>query len=344
VARPRRGEEEPSPEAAPREIRMEALVGHDRQVRFFAKALGKGVLPQVLLFTGPQGIGKATAARMAAAALLCEAPGPFACGHCGPCRKVARAIHPDLREVGLETSEESGKSRTQIVLPQVRSRVLEPLALPPYEGRRLVFILDPADALNENAQNALLKALEEPPAYAHFFLVTANPGSLLPTVRSRCHEVAFAPLEPGEMRAFCERNGIEADEAALAVAGGAPGRLEEARSPKGKARREALLRLLADGLSLPLCAELFPLLETLAKENPREVVALAGSLVRDARRVAEDLPPLRHADLGPRLSQAAARRGREGLETLAGRLLEAPAHLSRNVNPRLLLERLFLVP
>lgn len=344
MARPKRGGEELPPETVVREIRMAALVGHPRQVGFFAKALRKGVLPQVLLLTGPPGIGKATAARMAAAALLCESPDPFACGRCGPCRKTARALHPDFREVGLEASEESGKLRTQIVLPQVRSQVLEPLALPPYEGRRLVFLVDPADALNESAQNALLKALEEPPAYAQFFFVASNPGSLLPTVRSRCHEVAFSPLDPGEMLAYCERNGIEADEAALAVAGGAPGHLEEARSPRGKARREALLRLLADGLSLSLYAELSPLVETLAKESPREIVALAGSLVRDARRVAENLPPLRHGDLGPRLSQAAARRGREGLEVLAGRLLEAPAHLNRNVNPRLLLERLFFVP
>lgn len=344
MARPKRGGEDFSPEAVSREIRMEALVGHPRQVRFFAKALKKGALPQVLLFTGPQSIGKATAARMTAAALLCERPAPFACGFCGPCRKTARSLHPDFREVGLETNEATGKPRTQIVLDQVRSRILEALALPPYEGKRLVFLLDPADALNENAQNALLKALEEPPAYAQFFLVASNPGSLLPTVRSRCHEVAFAPLEPAQMRVYCERNGIAADEAALAVAGGAPGRLEEAGSPRGKARREALLRLLADGLSLPRCAELFPLLETLAKENPREVAALAGSLVRDARRVAENLPPLRHGDLGPQLSQAAARRGREGLEALADKLAEAPAHLSRNVNPRLLLERLFFVP
>lgn len=340
----RKREEEPAAEAVPRVIGMEALVGHERQVRFFARALEKGVLPQVLLFTGPEGVGKATAARMTAAALLCDAPSPFACGRCGPCRKVARGIHPDLREVGLEVNEETGKPRTQIVLPQVRAAVLQPLALPPYEGKRLVFLVDPAEALNENAQNALLKVLEEPPSYAQFFLVASNAGSLLPTVRSRCHEVAFAPLEPQEMRDYCLRNGVEADEAALAVAGGAPGRLEEARSPRGRARREALLRLLAEGLSLPLYPEMAGLLESLAKENPRDVVALAGSLVRDARRVAEDLPPLRHGDLGFRLSQAASRRGRDGLETLAGRLLEAPAHLARNVNPRLLLERLFLVP
>ncbi|MEW6758011.1 MAG: DNA polymerase III subunit delta' C-terminal domain-containing protein, partial [Acidobacteriota bacterium] len=325
--------------------RYEDLVGQTAALRFLRKALRKGVLPQVLLFSGPRGIGKATAAVMTAAGLLCEKENQGPCGECLPCRKVSRGIHPDVREVGLELVEETGKTRTQIVLEQVRTQVLQPLALPPYEGRRLVLLLDPAEALNVNSQNALLKSLEEPPPYAQFILIASNVSSLLPTVRSRCHEVVFSSLTPDEMRAYCKRTGLEGvGEPALAAAGGSPGQLLALGGGEGAARREALLRLLAEGLSLTSYTSLFPLLGDLAKDDPREVVSMALGLVRDAQRISSGGEPLRHRDVVEHLSSALAARGAAGLDEVAERLAQAPSQLARNANPRLLLERLFLVP
>ncbi|MEW5764017.1 MAG: ATP-binding protein [Acidobacteriota bacterium] len=345
MARKRERQEEPQVVRRNLEVRFEGLVGQAAALRFLRKALQKGVLPQVLLFSGPRGVGKATAAMMTAAGLLCEKGNQGPCGECLPCRKVSRGIHPDVREVGLELVEGSGKARTQIVVEQVRTQVLQPLALPPYEGRRLVFLIDPAEALNANAQNALLRSLEEPPSYAQFFLIASNLSSLLPTVRSRCHEVVFSSLDPGEMRAFCERAGLEGiEEPALAAAGGSPGQLLALQGGEGAARREVVLRLLSEGLNLSSYPSLHPILETLAKENPREVVSMAVGLVRDAARIASGGEPLRHRDVAAHLRAAVAARGAAGLDELAERLAQAPAQLAHNVNPRLLLDRLFLVP
>ncbi len=345
MARKREREEEPQAGTRSLPVRFEDLVGQTAALRFLRKALKKGVLPQVLLFSGPRGIGKATAAVMTAAGLLCEKGNQGPCGECLPCRKVSRGIHPDVREVGLELVEDTGKTRTQIVLDQVRSQVLQPLALPPYEGKRLLILIDPAEALNVNSQNALLKSLEEPPSYAQFILVASSVSSLLPTVRSRCHEVVFSSLTPGEMRTFCERAGLEEiEEPTLAAAGGSPGQLLALRGGEGAARREALLRLLAEGLSLASYTSLVPLLGDLAKEDPREVVSMALGLVRDAQRISSGGEPLRHRDVADPLGSALAARGAAGLDVVAERLAQAPSQLAHNVNPRLLLERLFLVP
>ncbi len=343
----RKRERVEAPQAATRSlpVRFEELVGQTAALRFLRKALKKGVLPQVLLFCGPRGIGKATAGVMTAAGLLCEKGNQGPCGECLPCRKVSRGIHPDVREVGLEVLEEKGKARTQIVLDQVRTQVLQPLAMPPYEGKRLVFLIDPAEALNVKCQNALLKALEEPPSFAQFILIASNVSNLLPTVRSRCHEVVFSSLTPAEMRAFCERAGLEGiGEPALAAAGGSPGQLLALRGGVGAARREAILRLLTEGLSLASYTSLVPLLGVLAKEDPREVVSMAAGLVRDALRISSGGEPLRHRDVEGDLRAALAARGTAGLDEVAERLAQAPSQLARNVNPRLLLERLFLVP
>ncbi|MGC8722251.1 MAG: ATP-binding protein [Acidobacteriota bacterium] len=342
----RKSSPEPTPPAeADYPVCFDELLGHAAQVRFLVKALGRGVLPQTLLFTGPKGIGKATLARMVAAALQCDAPVHGACGHCGPCRKVRRGIHPDVRWVGLETRD-GGAKRTQIVVDQIREQVLAPLSLPPYEGRRLVILIDPADALNPNAQNALLKSLEEPPAFGQFILVTSNPAALLPTVRSRSHALTLGPLPPGDMIPLLDRLSVPpADRpSALAFACGAPGRLLSAGPGWKDDRRDLLLRLLEEGLDASVYPDLAPLLERLAKEDAGEVCALAAGLIRDALRVAHGRSALVNADAGQPLARAARRRGVNGLQRVAERLAEAPQHLARNVNPRLLLERLFLVP
>jgi DNA polymerase-3 subunit delta' len=327
-------------------VRFSELLGHGAQVRFLTRAIARGVLPQTILFTGPEGVGKATLARMAAAALECEDPTSGACGSCGACRKAARAIHPDLRVVKPEGLTESGKERAQIRIEQVREGILAPLALPPYEGKRLVFLIDPAEALNENAQNSLLKSLEEPPPYVQFFLVSANPAGLLPTVRSRCHEIPLGPVDEDSMRKAAARAGIPEGERGLALgsAAGAPGRLLAFDRRGSELRRGTLLALLGDGLDLAASPGLIPAVEKLAKENPREVVSLATGLLRDALRAGRGAAPRLHGDVTETLREAAANRGPENLQRMADRLADAPAQLARNVNPRLLLEWVFLVP
>lgn len=326
-------------------IRFEELVGHGAQVHFIGRSLERGVLPQSLLLTGPGAVGKHTLARMIGAALECESPGPGACGACGPCRKAARMIHPDLREITFGLTD-SGTLRKELVVDQVRDDVLEPMSLPPYEGKKLVFIIDPADALNVNAQNALLKSLEEPPSYVQFLLVTSNPAGLLPTIRSRCQDMALQPVPGDEMEKALLTRGVPDDERelALAMAGGCPGLLEAYKNEALLAFRSEIVALAEKGLDASAFPDLNPALEALAKEPPRAVVGLALSLTRDAIRVGLGLEPRIHRDQKAAFASACKARGLGGLQRLADRLAEAPSQLNRNINPRLLLDRLFLVP
>jgi DNA polymerase III subunit delta' len=169
------------------------ITGHRRLLDLLGRSVRRGTLPPSLIFAGPAGGGKRTTAIALAQALNCLQPQSLssgsadACGRCSACRRIARGVHPDVFAI------EPGDSGS-IKIDQVRD-VIERTGYRPFEGRRRVVIIDEADALVAAAQNALLKTLEEPPGSSIFVLVTARPDSLLPTVRSRCVRLWFAPRQ-----------------------------------------------------------------------------------------------------------------------------------------------------
>ena len=134
-------------------------------------------------------------ARELAAAALCITGGA-ACGMCRSCRKVREDIHPDVIYIRREP-DDKGRLRKNIVVDQVRWLVSDALVLP-HEAERKVYIIDEADKMNPEAQNAALKLLEEPPEHVRILLCAANPALLLPTVRSRCVEITVAGERGGE--------------------------------------------------------------------------------------------------------------------------------------------------
>ncbi len=138
------------------------------------------------LLSGPEGSGKRTLARLLTAALLCRSEGAKPCGICNQCRKALNNQHPDL--ITVDDTEHKN-----IPVKLVRS-AREDLFIRPNEGNRKIYYVPKAQNLNLEGQNALLKVLEEPPAYGVFLLLTDNPDKLLPTVRSRCVELKLQPL------------------------------------------------------------------------------------------------------------------------------------------------------
>ena len=143
-------------------------------------------LSHAYLITGGGGDSRAAFAGRLAAAYLCEGDTP-PCGRCRACRKVGKGSHPDLSRTAPPPD------KAEITVEQIRSLRADAYVRP-NEGRRKVYVIDPADAMNPAAQNALLKVLEEGPAYAAFLLVSDRPGKLLDTVRSRC-ELLSLPRE-----------------------------------------------------------------------------------------------------------------------------------------------------
>ncbi|MGB0712267.1 MAG: DNA polymerase III subunit delta' [Gammaproteobacteria bacterium] len=213
----------------------------------------EGRLAHALLFTGPSGVGKRHCAQAFIAADLCRQPGPTgeACGECPSCQQLAVGSHPDVRRV------EPPEDKTVITVDQVRS-MIDFINLSGQYGERRFALIDPADSMNENASNALLKTLEEPGSGSVLILVTSTAGALLPTLRSRCQQWRF-PVPPNADALSWLADSVKPaadDELArrLAIAGGAPlmaaafddemltlrGRLAEAWLMVGEGRRDPI--------------------------------------------------------------------------------------------------------
>ena len=197
------------------------ILGQERVISHLRTAREKGRLSHAYLFLGPEGVGRASTARALAAALNCLTPREDgdACGACASCRRLAAGTHPDFLVIE-PTPEALQKQRPQIKIGQIREFCRVTNYPPLGDGWRVVLI-KPAEAMNEEAANALLKTLEEPPE-RHLLVLTAQAeADLLPTIVSRCHKLAFAPLPAALVaRELEERRGL------ARAPGPAPGRPE----------------------------------------------------------------------------------------------------------------------
>jgi len=349
-----------------------SLIGQDRARGALRSALARATLHHAYLFGGPAGVGKATLARLVAQAANCEG-GPLLappegevgtgggkpaardpCERCGPCRKIARGTHPDVLLVSEERvmaragryEPKAGRTPSRdIVVDQVRDLIDGALALKRFEGRWRFVILDPADAMNVQAQNALLKTLEEPPEQTTLVLVSAKPELLLPTVRSRCAQVAFAPLDPAVVAERLRAEGRSAEEARLAasLSGGSLG-WALAQDPRTLAAREAAVA--AAALLDPDDAAswiAFARDRGEDRESARECLELLEVYLRDVL-VAQAGSPVGLAleDLAPRSRAAAAALApEEVLRRLEG-VRAASAALKQNAAPVLALEHMLI--
>lgn len=199
------------------------IVGHDWTVQLLSAAIKNGRIGHAYLITGPQQIGKTTLARTFAQALNCEEPiANRPCGQCRSCRLIAEDRHPDVH---LLLPEISGRGKPVVKVDQIR--VLQrQLQLSTLEGRYRIAILKQFDAANQNAANAFLKTLEEPPPSVILLLTAANADSLLPTISSRCRTINLRPLDSGTIeQSLMTQWGVPPDEALLLahLADGRPG-------------------------------------------------------------------------------------------------------------------------
>jgi DNA polymerase III delta' subunit len=225
-----------------------ATRGHPAAQRLVERAIVGGRPPHALLLVGPEGVGKTTLALDLAAGLLClaEDPGARPCRQCAACRKVAHGNHPDLHRLAPEGAGQ------QIRIGQVQQLAAD-LALLPLEGRYRVGVLEKAHRLNEDAQNALLKTLEEPPAAVVLVLAADDSSALLPTIVSRCARVRLGPVAPEVVSELLVERGVTdaMRGAALArLAAGRPGAaLALGSQPDAVLAQGRIARLLIDLLS-----------------------------------------------------------------------------------------------
>jgi DNA polymerase-3 subunit delta' len=321
------------------------ILGQDRALSHLRLACSARRLSQAYCFFGPPGVGKRATALALAQAVNClastaQAPGTAAdaCGTCAACRKVAAGLHPDVTEV-----RPAGK--TVIGIDQVRE-VTARAALRAYEGRTKVFILDPAELMQEPAANALLKTLEEPTGATLFILVTGTPSALLPTILSRCQGVRFDPLGEGPLRDILVRRGRtpEAAAAAAALAGGSAERALALEVEEDRAARDRIVQEVWGGLG-----SLVSVLER-AEELARDRAKLEASLeilvtfTRDlaVAKVGGPTAALVHTDRRAEVTRLAAGCSVGAILATYEAQVEARRALAKNANPRFTAERMLL--
>ncbi|HET6922392.1 MAG TPA: DNA polymerase III subunit delta' [Anaeromyxobacteraceae bacterium] len=354
------------------------IIGQERALDSLRGALGRGALHHAYLFAGPEGVGKGTAARLLAQAANCEraggqgTPAPVdPCGECLPCRKIARGVHPDVVAVAEERAmaragtwePRSGRAPSRdIVVDQIRDLVDRRLSLRRLEARRRFVILDPADAMNPQAQNALLKTLEEPPDDTTLVLVAAEADALLPTVRSRCLRVPFRPLPAALVEARLRAAG-HAPEAARLAATLSGGSLGKALALEGEALaglRQALEQAAAldpddaRGWIAFASGTVHPLAGSGAggafkergkdREAARETCELLLVWLRDvlARAVAGDRAEPALGDLAAGAAAATSRLSPREVLRRIERVRQALRALRQNASPALALERMLI--
>lgn len=237
--------------------------------------------PHGLLFKGTKGIGKLDLAMSFAQSLLCEHPDDsgFACGLCPSCHWFEQGSHPDFRLLQPEAlsldGEESDDSKSvsgkkpskQISVDQVRG-LADFFGMSAHQGGRRVVVIHPAEAMNTNAANALLKNLEEPPQGLLFILVSHKPQQLLPTILSRCLSFALPAPDAASAEHWLAQQGVKNPAGVLAASGFAPLQAVQLDEQLGSEEHDKLLRAVRQ----PAALDVFALAEALQKTEQVLVV------------------------------------------------------------------------
>jgi DNA polymerase III subunit delta' len=314
------------------------LTGHAKPLESLRAALANGRLHHAYLFVGPEGVGKHTIARALAQAVHCaELTGDY-CGRCVNCASIIDGNHPDVRFI------QPLPGKKEISIQQVRELERE-LRFRSFTGKRKIAIVDPAVSMNVAAQNALLKTLEEPPDHSLIVLITPNGGGLLPTLRSRCLRLAFAPLPRAEVAGFLQaKQSVKPDDAEVLAAmsmgsiGAAVNLDQQALFEKRSIWAGMLSALKAQDYQGAMAAA-----ETLAasRDETLEFLGWAQSWYRDLliHGVSHKRDELVNLDMVVQIEEQSARGSATRALAALARIDSATAGIQRNLNRRMVLEK-----
>ena len=314
------------------------IIGHSKQLRTLRAGLSNQRLHHAYLFLGPDGVGKRTIAGALAQAIHCSEQNGDYCGRCVNCASIIDRNHADVRFIGPLPDKK------EISIQQIRELERD-LRYRSFGGKRKIAIIDPVVSMNVAAQNALLKTLEEPPANSLLILIAPNAGGLLPTVRSRCLRLSFAPLPRADVAAFLQsQHLVKVGDAeflaamALGSIGAALSLDQEALIERRKRWSGVLGGLKSGDYQAALVAA-----ETLgaSRDDTLEFLKWAESWYRDlliynAMSTADELVNLDMlAQIEERSAECSPVRA---LAAMAG-ISEAGAGIQRNLNRRMVLEK-----
>ena len=337
---------------------FDALLDQERPVRLLKAALASGNLPHAYLFTGPEGVGKKSAAQSMAMALNCRGRSEKQsgrsrdveaadteqtvyptdpCGGCRACRKIASASHPDVYRLSPAGS--------YLKVDQIREMGRR-LSLKSHEAKVRVAIIEAAHTLNPEAGNTLLKVLEEPPENTLFILLARQASELLPTIVSRCRHIRFNPISAESLAAHLKANyaipAAEADVIAR-MSGGSLTRAAAMTEKDWIAHRRWLIAVLSELDAQPVNYHL-AFAEALARDTERLPTALEimKSWFRDLAVCNHRPDHLINQDLSNTMAELRKHYPHQRLLAIS-RAIEMAAHrIENNANARLALDQLVI--
>lgn len=321
---------------------LKDIIGHEQTIAHLQNAVLSNKVSHAYLIQGDTGSGKRMMADAFAMTLQCEAGGTDACGQCHSCRQAAGRNHPDIIYITHEKPNSIG-------VDEIREQLVNDIAIKPYNGKYKIYIVAEADKMTVQAQNALLKTLEEPPAYAVILLLTVNASILLETIRSRCVLLNLKPVQSQQVKQYLmehlEIPDYQAD-ICVAFAQGSVGRaMSLASSEEFHAIKALALQILCNAKEMDI-NEMIHIVKNVVpyKLAVRDFLDLMGVWFRDVLyfKATRDVDGIVFRDQLKGIRSNASTSSYEGLEEILQALQKAKVRLDANVNFELTMELLFL--
>ena len=321
---------------------FEEILGNEMVKDHFKKAIANHKISHAYILTGEAGMGRKSIANAFAMTLLCEKGGSEPCMICHSCKQVMSGNHPDLIYV---THEKPGS----IGVDDVREQINDTIMIRPYSSYYKIYIVDEAEKMNQQAQNALLKTIEEPPAYAVILLLTTNADSFLPTILSRCITLNLKVVKEDVIKAYLMKTyhipDYQADVCAAFSQGNVGKAIQLASSEEFGELKASVLQLMKRLEDIDLY-EMTAAVKQIAeyKLTVNDYFDLMMIWFRDVlyMKATNDVNGLIFKDEVYDIKKQAAKRSYQGIETIIRALETAKVRISANVNFDLVIELLLL--
>mgnify|MGYP000561756725 FL=1 len=318
------------------------VVGHKDILKYISSAVENNRVSHAYILNGERGSGKRMLANLFATTLLCESGNSEPCGKCHSCRQAESGNHPDIIRVTHEKPN-------SISVDDIRTQVNNTVDIKPYQGPYKVYIIPQADLMTPQAQNAILKTIEEPPAYAVFLLLTENAEMLLPTINSRCVMLKLRNIKDTLIRKYLMENleipDYKADMCTAFAQGNMGRAIMLANSEHFNEIREEAVQLLKHIHDMEL-SEIVGAVKNISvyKLEITDYLDIIMIWYRDVLlyKATKEIDKVVFKDQLQSIKEQARKSSYEGIELILESLEKAKARLKANVNFDLVMELLFL--
>ena len=318
------------------------VVGHKDIINYIRNAVSNDKVSHAYILNGERGSGKKLLANLFAMSLLCEEGGPDPCNQCHSCKQAESGNHPDIIRVTHEKPN-------SISVDDIRTQVNHAVDIKPYQGPYKVYIIPQADLMTVQAQNALLKTIEEPPEYAVFLLLTENAEMLLPTINSRCVMLKLRNIKDTLIKKYLMEKlqipDYKADMCAAFAQGNMGRAIMLANSEHFNEIREEAVQLLKYIHEMEL-SEIVTAVKniTVYKLEITDYLDIIMIWYRDVLlyKATKEIDKVVFKDQIPFIKEQAKKSSYEGIELILKSIENAKARLKANVNFDLVMELLFL--